>query len=544
MVKALTYRIFGMILLAIMAMPLSAETLPTVYYQPEVGFVGDPMPFYDPQTGDYKVYYLQEFRPNARGTYHPVYAINTRTLTDYTIWGEVLPTGDINAQDAAIGTGSVIYCEQDKLYYFFYTGNKYNIGPEDNGQVVMCATSTDAQHWTKTNISIRPGTYYYYKDDFRDPEVFRTADGVYHMLVSTGKDGKNVIAEFTSRDCKSWQDRGVFLTMLWDRFYECPNVFQMGDWWYMIYSEQHHDVRRVQYFKARTYEGLRECTRNDQPTWPDDHEGFLDSRGLYAGKTAGHGSERYLWGWCPTRKDQNNTITNNMNGEPDWAGTMVAYRIVQHEDGSLTLGAIPAVEERYNQSVPTSMQSLTLSTGQQQEMEALGTMDHLSLRVTTAGDNDVFGIQICREHGYPKYYTLQVQAEANDKRKVNFLEEGAGSQGYVPNIDSYFFARPKDNVYDIDIYIENSVLVLYINDALCYTNRVYNVHNNHWGLTCYSGRITATEMEHQQYDMNPRTAISTPATMQSKKKIVSGQLIIEQNNTFYNILGVKLTNNL
>lgn len=41
------------------------------YYKPSVGYVGDPMPFYDPKAGDFKILYLQEFRPNQAGTYHP-----------------------------------------------------------------------------------------------------------------------------------------------------------------------------------------------------------------------------------------------------------------------------------------------------------------------------------------------------------------------------------------------------------------------------------------------------------------------------------------
>lgn len=59
----------------------------------------------------------------------------------------------------------------------------------------------------------------------------------------------------------------------------------MGEWWYLIYSEQHDAVRRVQYFKGRTLAELKSCTANDAGIWPDGHEGFLDSRGFYAGKT-------------------------------------------------------------------------------------------------------------------------------------------------------------------------------------------------------------------------------------------------------------------
>ena len=74
---------------------------------------------------------------------------------------------------------------------------------------------------------------------------------------------------------KTWEHAGVFMTMMWDRFYECPDVFKMGDWWYLVYSEMHAAVRKVQYFKGRTLEELKATTANDAGIWPDNHEGFL-----------------------------------------------------------------------------------------------------------------------------------------------------------------------------------------------------------------------------------------------------------------------------
>ena len=47
------------------------------------------------------------------------------------------------------------------------------------------------------------------------------------MLVSTTKSGKGVLAEYTSTDMKTWEHAGVFMTMMWDRFYECPDVFKI-----------------------------------------------------------------------------------------------------------------------------------------------------------------------------------------------------------------------------------------------------------------------------------------------------------------------------
>lgn len=102
------------------------------YYKPSVGYVGDPMPFYDPQAKDFKIMYLQEYRPNQAGTYHPIWAVSTQDAASYTSMGELISCGGLSEQDAAIGTGSTIYNPSDKLYYTFYTGNKYQPTSSEN----------------------------------------------------------------------------------------------------------------------------------------------------------------------------------------------------------------------------------------------------------------------------------------------------------------------------------------------------------------------------------------------------------------------------
>lgn len=515
-----------------------AAVTSSIYYKPYVGYCGDPMPFFDPISQEFRIYYLYEKRPNPAGTYHPVYAITTTNLCDYTEWGEVLPTGDIYDQDAAIGTGSVVYSEADQTYYFFYTGNRHNPSGIEDGQVVMCATSADGRQWEKGTLFLRPSAYGYYKNDFRDPDVFLAEDGLWHMLVSTGKDGKHVLAEFTSANLLSWEHKGIFMPMMWDRFYECPDVFKMGEWWYLVYSELHKEIRRVQYFKASTFEGLKECTKDDVAQWPDDHEGYLDSRGFYAGKTASDGQNRYIWGWCPTRKNNDNTKTNNDNGEPDWAGNLVAHRLVQHADGTLSLGEVPSIHDRFGESLPVEATSLSLSSGEKREMETLLKMNHLSMTVTTSGNNDDFGITLCQSSFTKKYYTLQVHPEESNYRKVNFLQEGTGGMGYIPYIDSYLFPQPADRTYHLDIYTDGTVLVLYINDHLCYTNRVYSMENCHWGLTCYSGSITVTDIRHWGWSATSALdEISAPR--QAVKHLENGQIIILRDGIRYTLMGTQ-----
>ena len=509
------------------------------YYQPSPGFCGDPMPFYDAQAGCFRIYYLRELRPNPDWTYHPVYAVETTDMVHYSVMGEMIPTGDRYANDAAIGTGSAIYNPKNNQYYFFYTGNKHKTQEDQFRQVILCAISSDGVPWTKTDVYMDASMDYYYRDDFRDPEVFVDDDGLFHMLVATGKDGRNVLAEFTSTDLTNWTSNGVFMTTMWDRFYECPNVFKIGDWWYLVYSELHKEIRRVQYFKARTYEELKNCTLDDVAIWPDNHEGYLDSRAFYAGKTASDGTNRYIWGWCPTRRNYDNTAVNNEDGEPDWGGTLVAHRLIQHEDGSLTLGAPQGITEYFNKEVALPTTSINLTEGQHQIFPPLTQQTHLSFNVITGGQQDKFGISVARDANTDVFYSLVINPEENNLRKVNFEQEGG--MGFIPFIDSYFFSQPQDRTYHVDLYIDNSILTLYINDALCYTNRIYKMLQHGWSINCYTGTAQIRDIHQQVYDPNHMGIESvsyTPA--QTRKFLHDGQIIIARDGIHYTIWGQRI----
>ena len=93
------------------------EASPTTFYKPSVGYVADPMPFYDPVAKNFKIMYLQEYRPNQAGTYHPFWCVETSDAANYVSLGELIPTGGLSELDAALGTGSVFNNEPDQTYY-------------------------------------------------------------------------------------------------------------------------------------------------------------------------------------------------------------------------------------------------------------------------------------------------------------------------------------------------------------------------------------------------------------------------------------------
>lgn len=456
-----------------------------LYYKPAVGCVGDPMPFYDPVARDFKVLYLQDYRPNQPYTYHPIWCVSTSDAASYTSLGELVSCGAANEIDAAIGTGSTIY--EDGVYYTFYTAHSADASQTGGyGEAVMLSTSRDFRNWEKNrSLLITPGDTYD-KRDFRDPFVFKGDDGLFHMLVSTRKEGKGVIVEYTSPDLLDWADNGVFMTMMWDRFYECPDLFKMGDWWYLVYSEQHDAIRRVQYFKGRTLAELKATTANDAGIWPDGHEGFLDSRGFYAGKTASDGTDRYIWGWCGTRAGE-----NNLSGF-DWAGNLVAHKLIQHPDGTLTLGEAPALQRHFGDA--SSVGSFTLTGDDHRLMKRLGYTNRVSFTVKVSDPSDRFGISLSRGSDSDKYYTLVINPESPTTRKINFEEEGPEGTGFIANADGYLFEAPADGVYNITMVTDNSVVTLYINDVAAYTNRIYGLPRNCWSINSYGGSIEVTDL--------------------------------------------------
>ena len=490
------------------------ETGFSTYYTPAIGRVGDPMPFYDQKAGNFKVLYLQEYTNNLPYRFHPIWAVQTADGGRYESIGELLAVGTNDyQQDAALGTGCCYYNDKDGLYYIYYTGHN---GNSRYTEAVMRATSPDMKTWTRDELWQLNGPAYGYSSvDFRDPQVFVADDGLYRMVIATrpqnGGDPK--FAEFKSADMKTWEHVGQF-NMVWGRMLECPDIFKMGDYWYLVYSESYRASwsRKVKYMMATTYEGLKACFNDPGANWPrDGREGVLDSRGFYAGKTASNGTDRLIWGWCPFRDggnihEKNVSVGAGDGNEPNWSGALVCHKVIQHPDGTLTLGEVPAIRDKYSQQQDVRvMASNGYSGGTLTGDDAyvlynrLGYHNHLSLTVTTSNNWDKFGISLVHGTDADKYYTMVFNPENENWRKVNFEQEGAEGKGFVEGIDSYGFSRPADNVYHIDIYTDNSVMVMYVNDNVCYTNRIYGIQKNCWSVNNYGGSITVSDVKVSQY---------------------------------------------
>ncbi|REJ04048.1 glycoside hydrolase [Microbacterium bovistercoris] len=300
----------------------------SAFFQPRHGWVGDVIPFQ--QDGVFHLWYLfadriaaDDGRPANGMPWHLVTTSDFVTFVDH---GEAVPSGGPDAEDFNVYTGSVVIDDEGTAHLFSTAQNPRRLGADGRPlQLVAHATSRDGlRDWTKHPELTFGAPAGYESGDWRDPFVFRDGD-LWRMLVAARhEDGpdrrRGTVAQLTSSDLDSWTP----VEPLWDprRYiaHECPDVFQWGDWWYLVYSE-FTDAFCTRYRIARSPQG----------PWllpPGDDQ--IDTRAFYAAKTVERDSRRYFVGWIATREGGTD------DGPWQWAGTMSTLEADQHPDGALT----------------------------------------------------------------------------------------------------------------------------------------------------------------------------------------------------------------
>ncbi|MBQ0060464.1 MAG: DUF4975 domain-containing protein [Bacteroidales bacterium] len=482
----------------------------STYYKPAIGRCGDPMPFYDEKSEEFKVYYLQEYDNNG-ASYHPILSVATKDCANYVNEGLVLPAGTPTEQDAGVGTGCRVYDKENDVYYIYYTGHNANCAQTE---AVMRATSTDGKNFTKDLAwSLKGKQVGLSETDFRDPQVFKGDDGKWHMIISSS--GK--FADYTSANLKDWTFNRT-VKMVWDRTSECPDVFQMGDWWYLVFSDQSKWGRCVKYIMGTSLADLYDNVEASR--FPNADEGKLDNRGFFAGKTASNGTDRYIWGWCPIRYGSDIWAKNleaKDDVEPAWSGALVCHKLIQHEDGTITLGEVPGIKAKYNKEVALDAvecaEGATFENGNAQltgdsfiRFGRLGYHNHISFTVKVDNADDKFGVSFVRSNDNKRYASVNFnnphwEAEKRNLCRLEFLQVNGNGDGqdFVNGALSNFVPRPADNTYNIDIYTDNSVVVVYYNNVMAYTTRIYGIQKNGWSINNYGGKITVSDLKVTQY---------------------------------------------
>ena len=456
----------------------------SVFYKPADGFVGDVIPFY--WDGLYHAFYLKAPLPPLRdGAHHTPYAhLASRDLVHWEELPLAIEPGPPGSPDSvSCFTGACI--ERDGTFYMFYTGFR----GEGEPQTVCLATSADLITWEKDprNPIIEADSRWYESVDWRDPFPFWNEEaGEYWMLLAArekvGPDNRRgCIALMTSPDLESWEVKPPFWSPRLYYTHECPDLFRWEDYWVLVYST--FSERNVTHYRlSKSLAGPWLAPENDS----------FDGRAFYAAKTAGagHSERRYVFGWNPTREDERD------EGVWQWAGHLVLHELRELTADGFTVSAPSAQDDLFSQAHELRFRSEIGDWRVDPAVYAaeavdgfaactLGDMPDASLieaRISAQAGTRGCGLLLRCDAELERYY--QIRWEPGRGRLVIDRWPRPGDEPFmleraIPGAS----AEP----LRLKVFVEGTVLVVYINDAVALNCRMYNHRSGQLGLFVSEG---------------------------------------------------------
>jgi beta-fructofuranosidase len=460
--------------------------------------IGDVMPVFDPVSNSFFVYYLKDIWNDATHKRHPWYGFKTSNFYSYSPLsaGEILSCSSVGCeQDYALGTGSII--KSGSTYYAFYTGHNpnYPSACASKKEGIMLATSSGLNKKFSKNKSFvtiyaPQGQGFDENDNFRDPYVFYDAvGGNYTMIVSARKNvngtWRGVIAKYTSPDLLSWTYNGILYDGDTDNFFmmETPEMFKIGNTYYLLFSDI--DTKHVYYRKSNSPAGPW-----SKPAGNNRFEG----NGIYAAKTAANNDDRYIFGWT-------NTLQNHDDGGVwQWGGNLVVHKLYQLANGDLAV-TIPHTLKSHLESVShpivknsqwgnvtntipgTESYNLVSNAGFDVAnviYEPI-TLSRFKISATVlyiSSDKD-FGFMIGACDGYENFFSLRFVPSQNRVSLDKVLRSQITSA--TSSTDAPLTLLP-NRPYEVQIVVENSMLVLYVDNVIALSARVYKATGTNWGV--------------------------------------------------------------
>ncbi|MCP1102345.1 beta-fructofuranosidase [Aequitasia blattaphilus] len=448
-----------------------------LFYQfPETWF-GDCMPF--GHGDEFFLYHQRDTRkPGPFGEPFGWDLATTSDFVNYKDCGVAVPRGTDEEQDQFIFAGSVF--EAEGKFHIFYTGYNRDFPKQGKAsQVLMHATSDDLYNWVKTDdkLTFVPQEGYD-PDDWRDPFVVWDDERQEYLLILGGRkrgpktkqSGRTV--KFTSKDLQNWEFKGDFWAPGLYTMHEMPDLFKIGDWWYHIVTE-YSDRSKMIYRMSKSLDG----------PWIAPKDDAFDGRAYYAGRSFELKGQRVLFGWVPTKEDDDDK--NNF----EWGGTFVPHEIYQREDGSLGVKIPDTIVEAFEEKRSiddTVIEAPADGRESQAFAKDLGDVYYFEADVTFSKGTRSFGIRMMENPETEQSYQYIFQVMEN-----RFVFEKNPNWPW-PSCMNIGLERPIDleteKTYHIQLIVDDTISVLYV-DGVAMCSRMYEELGNQLSLFVTDGKM-------------------------------------------------------
>jgi beta-fructofuranosidase len=465
-----------------------------INYKPEDGWAADFIPFY--WQGDYHLFYLKDYRDVPHhGEGYSWYHVVTKDFVHFTEHGEVLARGGIDEQDWFASTGSVIRA-QGQFHIFYHGQNHYWHKAGRPEQAIMHAVSDDLFTWTKIPAhNFGAPLDRFEPHDWRDPFVFWNEEaGQYWMIVAARLKGdgpsrrRGCSGLCTSTDLVHWDVREPLYAPDLYFTHECPDVFRMGDWWYLLFSE-FSDACVTRYRMARSLSG----------PWITPGVDTFDGRAFYAAKTAAGDGHRYLFGWNPSQ-------TNNKDYETwNWGSNLVVHEVIQRADGTLAVRIPETVRNYFARPLPVRFDKgykTTLPQDGTIRLDGPGSFRCISagwlpqaamIEATAvfAEPTKGFGIQLRTSADFELGYYARVEPLRG--RLVFDAWPRRGDLPYRVELERPIQVQPGQPVR-LSVYVDETLCEVYLDDQVAMSARMYDHRAGNWGLFVSEGSVTFSDV--------------------------------------------------
>jgi beta-fructofuranosidase len=472
-----------------------------VFFRPQSGWVGDVIPV--ESEGELRLFYLHELRESPKpGTSWAL--TRTRDLVTFADEGISLPHGDETDPDFNAYTGSVVI-DQAGTHHLFYTAqNPGRLGADGLPvQLVAHATSEDGTRgWVKHPEHTFGAPAGYETADFRDPFVFRDEEqGAWRMLVAARHDSgpqrrRGVIAQLVSADLVDWTPAPPF----WDprRYitHECPEVFRLGEWWYLLYSE-FSDAFVTRYRMARSLDG----------PWIAPDRDTVDGRAFYAAKSADLGGRRIFAGWIATREGDSD------DGAWQWAGTLSLLEATQNPDGSLAFALPDEIVDSFTDPVALDLEpgglaavdgyACLVSNG------ALPRQCYLRAELDVDPGTAEAGLLLRTSPDGDEGYVLRLEPKRSRMVLDRWPRTSTGDAQWQISGDVPHFIeleRPADltgPTHTIEIVLEDDIAVVVLDRQVCLSTRLHDHTHNRLGIFVGDGTAKLRDLTLRQRPASP-----------------------------------------
>lgn len=466
-----------------------------VFYQPDGAWVGDLIPYYE--NGIYYLFYLHDprHRENEYAEDTTWHLVTTNDFVHIEDHGVAVPMGTDNEPNRNNFTGSVIK-DHDGIYHAFFTAynEKFTFGGTPK-QAVMQAVGKDPYHFeTVKDFILNADGQVYAFTDFRDPYVFWNSEAnKYWMLLASRNPNASYmrggcIALCESDDLYHWTYRRPFYDPKMYITMECPELFKMGEWWYLVYST----------FNDRFVTHYRKSQKMTGP-WIIPEDDAFDCRANYAIKTAGHDDERYAFGWIASKSG------NNDLGAWEWGGTMDFNHLIQNsENGDLYVAPTGADEQIYGRTVKTSGKLKYNDAGTVED--AISSNELAAVLYDTPEKNFVldtefscdssteFGLALHTDESLSDGYFLRMYPGSRTIVWDMWPKAIVGKYQWQIGGDKPYQIETKrpfvpEQIYQLRVIREGSICEVYLNGKVALSTRLYDHHSKKTGLYLVQGSM-------------------------------------------------------